>query len=81
MAEWISVNDKFPKDGKEVLVTYFYKSKPKRRYVKTANCFTYDGKAHWNSVWDEYKATNEEEIVTHWMPMPEPPKEETCVKA
>ena len=58
--EWISVNDRLPENASDVLV-----------YTNAIYIGWYD--AHFNH-WTVYgfgKAKN----VTHWMPLPEPPKE------
>lgn len=72
MIEWVSVKDKLPEYGAEVIVVLNYK----RRRVA---CFSYRGKCddtgrllwRWHNSDDESTLT-----VTHWMPLPEPPKEE-----
>ena len=63
--EWISVSDRLPERDKYVLV-----------FVKGAyddgEEFQYISSDYHNGVrFDQYS-----ELVTHWMPMPEPPKEE-----
>lgn len=61
---WIPVTERLPEDGTEVLAF----NKTGFAYV---DCWT-DGKWKINSMVDE-----EHESVTHWMQLPEPPKEET----
>lgn len=76
MSEWISVKDRLPESGVPVLVTFV---------GYTDNKLHSDGVARWepdlngyNGGWewtlDFSDATVE---ITHWMPLPEPPKEET----
>lgn len=66
--EWISVKDRLPEMNKTVLIVRsgsveigFYNAKDKRFYVPNESAF--DG---WPIPVDG---------VTHWMPLPEPPKE------
>ena len=61
MAEWISVKDRLPKEG-EVVVVYI-KPKVGVGYAEVDIYLMGD--------FDEYS-----EGVTHWMPLPEPPKGE-----
>ena len=63
LPKWIPVTERLPEDGTEVLAF----NKTGFAYV---DCWT-DGKWKINSMVDE-----EHESVTHWMPLPEPPKEE-----
>ena len=62
MPVWIPVTERLPKDGAEVLAF----NKTGFAYV---DCWA-DGKWKINSMVNE-----EHEIVTHWMPLPEPPKD------
>lgn len=68
MSEWISVKDRLPEQGKRYLVN---------RYDGVTKTYFTDILWHdahdlwWNRLYSgDYK-------VTHWMPLPEPPKEET----
>lgn len=61
MAEWISVKDRLPEEG-EVVVIYI-KPEVGVGYAETDIYLMGD--------FDEYS-----EAVTHWMPLPEPPKGE-----
>lgn len=72
MSEWISVKERLPESGIPVLVAYLgYRTGEQR-------C---DGVAvvDNNGVWGWWDGGNAEETViveiTHWMPLPEPPKE------
>lgn len=64
MAEWISVKDRLPENDERVLVCL--------NNVASAMCngkidtdrFLKNGWVRWNKY------------VTHWMPLPEPPKED-----
>lgn len=71
--EWISVNERLPKDEKPVLAYYgFYRDYDKEdlgaRFIGTLTYFAYDPVPHW-----QHESTGI--FVTHWMPLPEPPKE------
>lgn len=84
MAEWISVNDRFPEDGQDVLLiahgwktdngdVYIGKLKPVPADDGSGNFW---GLARpwceWSiSGWSYFRIPE----VTHWMPLPEPPKE------
>ncbi len=63
--KWISVEERLPPRGNAVLV-----------FVNNQNgawpCVTTDA---WDGAWID-NADSEWHIVTHWMPLPEPPKEE-----
>ena len=77
--EWISIEDKLPEDGKEVLVWgKYYFEVPTQAFI-------------YNGVWkgslevtdhmeqcdrDNSRLTSGHRI-THWMPLPEPPKQLT----
>lgn len=68
MAEWISVKDRLPEDEKQVLVY--------DRIHKTCTIGNYK-KTEENDYWVAYQG--ESSIwynITHWMPLPEPPKGE-----
>ena len=71
--EWISVEDRLPEDEKPVLVYYGFMHKEGRgtglRYTGTLSYFRFDPQPHW-----QHESTGL--IVTHWMPLPEPPTEE-----
>ena len=64
--KWISVKEQPPKDGQKVIATFRDGEDvivDQARYRNGEFDF-----ADWEYVWDE--------IITHWMPLPEPPKEE-----
>ena len=64
--KWISVEERLPKARQRVLLSFWSYIKKQPRI----SIGWYNGK-QWNSlVATEYD-------VTHWMPLPEPPKEET----
>ena len=68
--KWIPVTERLPGIGKKVLVAMNYRGK---RYVDIGDIWS-DGTC--TSYTDEYKINPREHIVTHWMPLPEPPKGE-----
>ena len=62
---WISVNERLPEKDQEVLV-YLFKDRP---YLAWLNV---DGE------WETEEFTIDYDYLpTHWMPLPEPPKEES----
>lgn len=67
--KWISVEDRFPVDNTDVLI---YRG----GFIgDLMNVYTYSCDNEWI---DEYgcRASANEEGITHWMPLPEPPSEE-----
>ena len=68
MSEWIPVSERLPEDGSDVLA-YMQNSIESRIYP--AN---YDHGEWWDCIF-----TNKVLSTTHWMPLPEPPKEATNV--
>lgn len=74
MNEWISVKDRLPSQGKHVLA---YSLDPLNKgcfraywsgdiYYPSWNCYPIGSNASDGLVFD----------ITHWMPLPEPPKED-----
>ena len=63
MADWISVKDRLPEEGRFVLVfcERFHNSSP--MFVSRRLDFNY-----WGGLGRDFG-------ITHWMPLPEPPKE------
>ena len=63
---WISTKERLPEDGQKVIATFKNQESvivDQARYSNGEFDF-----ASWAYVWHEN--------ITHWMPMPEPPKEE-----
>lgn len=79
---WISVKDRLPEPGKDVLLIA-YGWKDTRVYIgrlehmsPETSCLT--GITSKESEWCiQGWSYLKEPLVTHWMPLPEPPKEET----
>ena len=65
--EWISVKDRLPPRYKKILVVNGHGYVAISAFVKE-----FDGKWTWLSVSGKYNHIND---ITHWMPLPEPPKE------
>lgn len=63
---WVSVKDRLPKDGQDVL-GYLYNGEETRIAP-----FNYDKGTWYDCVMNCTVAINS---ITHWMPLPEPPKE------
>jgi len=75
MSEWISVKDRLPENNDDVLVTdgedcavlFFHKNDNKWKYgYGLLEAYNYDGGACIEA---------ETQGMTHWMPLPEPPKD------
>jgi len=71
MSEWISIGDRLPPRQKKVLII----EKGGRCIVGYygSSSGSYEGDDFWAALtggYDSYPTTN----VTHWMPLPEPPK-------
>lgn len=64
MSEWISVKDKLPKDGETVLVY--------RPTMKVKIMTSY----YWGRFCDGLLDFHGNEVITHWMPLPELQKED-----
>ncbi len=67
MGEWISIQESKPSDGAYVLC---YVNDIVSGWVELLK---YEGKGVWV---DAINADEYDPIVTHWMPLPEPPKDE-----
>ena len=65
--KWISVKERLPKNGEIVLV-----------YAKECGCIVAEWRRKW-SEWENWNSQEEHRLqfeeVSHWMPLPEPPKE------
>ena len=67
VSEWISVKDKMPQPGR--YVACIAKRNPFSRFMPMVARIEKNGWA--NPITEQYISE-----VTHWMPMPEPPKED-----
>lgn len=68
MSEWISVKDRLPEKSDDYLVYYLkkYECGFETKWINVCSFITsHDG-------WQ----TDNTETITHWQPLPEPPKEE-----
>lgn len=74
MSEWISVKDKLPENNVTVLA---YCEKTKKYFIGNAiyRCFS-DG-VYWRHEGARGAMYTVTSKVTHWMPLPEPPEEES----
>ena len=78
---WISVNDRLPRIDEDVLILYESKASRKTGYAITClkDSFYFGSTPipyqtpQWSEPWQYFRENN---IITHWMPLPEPPKEE-----
>ena len=69
-SQWISVEERLPELGKEVLICDI---DDKRNYMDVWSLeYDEDGDVVWEGKNGEWYSRNE---ATHWMPLPEPPKE------
>lgn len=66
VGDWVSIKDRLPKDGQDILV-YLHNGEETR----IAPC-NYDKGAWYDCVMNCAVAISN---ITHWMPLPEPPKE------
>ena len=73
--EWISVNDRLPPHNHDVLV---YRPDMAMK-ILVDNYYGYYGEddAEWHEGWAKYgKDIHNNPLITHWMPLPQPPKGE-----
>lgn len=71
MTEWISVKDRLPTDERRVLAYYGFGKKDGSlgsMFMSSSEYYAFDPAPHWQHV--DIGLT-----VTHWMPLPDPPKE------
>ena len=73
--KWISVKDKLPPHNHDVLV---YRPDMAMK-ILVDNYYGYYGEddAEWHEGWAKYgKDIHNNPLITHWMPLPQPPKGE-----
>ncbi|MBO7251527.1 MAG: DUF551 domain-containing protein [Oscillospiraceae bacterium] len=70
MSEWIPVSERLPEDFQRVLV--FRPGQYFEIHVTRMDGFNWE-------KWDMDYSTGKKGAITHWMPLPEPPKEATNV--
>lgn len=72
--EWIPVTERLPSDEKPVLAYYGYNNDGDyglaMMFTGTLSYFCFDPNPHW-----QHESTGL--VVTHWMPLPQPPKGDT----
>lgn len=69
MSEWISVNERMPEPDKDVLLCFGLGD------FRMAVGGKYELDEGWYSITDAEYYTDCDTTPTHWMPLPEPPKE------
>jgi Protein of unknown function (DUF551) len=78
MSEWISVKDRLPEDGQDIL--YVVRDRGSEPYVMRGSRAYEAGTGYWwcdeDGEFDESGNEPGFSTVTHWMPLPEPPKEQ-----
>ena len=68
MSEWISVDDRLPKDNE--LVVIFTRNKELGAYVWPKAAL-----GLWDNLFGGWENKRTIKKITYWMPLPEPPKE------
>ena len=71
MNSWISIKDQLPKEGEEVLVLVDGHRGPS--WCNTYMLVAYMSQTH--KFWEERHIADDPLAVTHWMPLPDMPKE------
>ena len=79
MMEWISIEERLPDNSEPVLINVFEfnQSSVQLGYLYKGNWFASEGDyIEAEGGWDGavINSTLENENVTHWMPLPDPPK-------
>ena len=71
MNEWIAVEDRLPSIKEKMVLVYGRYTHGKKNIVRPAFRIQVKGKG---VIWHSYQLRDFEE-VTHWMPLPNPPKD------
>ena len=74
MSNWISVKDKLPENNVTVLA---YCEKTKKYFIGNRSCCYFSKEAYWRHEGARGAMYTVTSKVTHWMPLPEPPEEES----
>ena len=78
--EWINVEEKLPETGDRyiVLIKQKYPWEKEWEFNVDVACYTFDD-GYIDNCWDTFVdwLEGQETHVTHWMPLPEPPKKES----
>ena len=76
MSTWIKVEDRLPKEGTPVIVVINWDFDQQDPDVSASPGVLSNG--DWYGCWFDFAEPIQSisGIVTHWMPLPEPPKEE-----
>lgn len=76
LPKWIPVTERLPEEG-EIVLGYT----PCDGYMFVGKCYTYkfgnETDVNWQIITAMRSTRTMKKKVTHWMPLPEPPKEET----
>jgi hypothetical protein len=67
--KWISIKDRLPDAGQIVIIVW-------RGHTQNT-CYVYDKHIEQWSTYDGECTIGNNKNVTHWMPLPEPPKDES----
>jgi len=73
MSDWIKCSERMPVDGQKVLAVINFNSELVSEFVGE---MTYTGSTFRRGFATANLSDNDGVIVTHWMPLPEPPKDE-----
>lgn len=77
--EWISVKDRLPRYNETVLIYRPFMAED----ISVGNYYGYYGEddEEWHEGWVCCGTiVTDKDVITHWMPLPEPPKEQTDEK-
>lgn len=75
MSDWINVQDKLPENGQIVLCAGHEWNDKKKPFFMVVSMYR-NGFTHYEDHRDDW-SSDTSSYFTHWMPLPEPPKEQT----